>query len=70
MRKSALITGVTGQVGSYLAEMLLAIGYQVHGTTRRISGNNRSNSLLIAPSPLSSTRSGSTSRSGCWTGSL
>lgn len=35
--KKALITGVTGQDGSYLAELLLAKGYQVHGMVRRSS---------------------------------
>jgi GDPmannose 4,6-dehydratase len=33
----ALITGVTGQDGSYLAEFLLAKGYEVHGIIRRTS---------------------------------
>ena len=31
-RKVALITGITGQDGSYLAELLLSKGYDVHGT--------------------------------------
>jgi GDPmannose 4,6-dehydratase len=35
--KKALITGITGQDGSYLAEFLLAKGYEVHGTLRRAS---------------------------------
>ncbi len=35
--KSALITGITGQDGSYLAELLLAKGYRVHGLVRRAS---------------------------------
>jgi GDPmannose 4,6-dehydratase len=35
--KKALITGITGQDGSYLAEFLLAKGYEVHGTKRRAS---------------------------------
>src|SRR5438552_8330462 len=35
--KSALITGITGQDGSYLAEFLLAKDYQVHGIVRRAS---------------------------------
>jgi GDPmannose 4,6-dehydratase len=34
MAKKALITGITGQDGSYLAEYLLALGYEVHGITR------------------------------------
>ena len=35
--KTALITGVTGQDGSYLAEFLLEKGYDVHGIIRRSS---------------------------------
>jgi GDPmannose 4,6-dehydratase len=38
--KKALITGITGQDGSYLAEMLLAKGYEVHGLIRRASTFN------------------------------
>jgi GDPmannose 4,6-dehydratase len=37
MAKTALITGITGQDGSYLAEFLLAKGYEVHGIKRRAS---------------------------------
>lgn len=37
MKKKALITGVTGQDGSYLSEFLLAKGYEVHGVIRRSS---------------------------------
>src|SRR5687768_6065851 len=37
MSKTALVTGVTGQDGSYLAEFLLDRGYEVHGTCRRTS---------------------------------
>jgi GDPmannose 4,6-dehydratase len=37
MTKRALITGITGQDGSYLAEFLLGKGYEVHGTVRRSS---------------------------------
>lgn len=40
MTKTALITGVTGQDGAYLAELLLAKGYQVHGLKRRASSFN------------------------------
>ena len=40
MAKKALITGVTGQDGSYLAEFLLAKGYEVHGIVRRASLGN------------------------------
>ena len=39
-RKKALITGITGQDGSYLAELLLGKGYQVHGIIRRSSSFN------------------------------
>src|SRR5512132_333433 len=35
--KKALITGITGQDGSYLAEHLLALGYEVHGLVRRVA---------------------------------
>lgn len=38
--KKALITGITGQDGSYLAELLLEKGYEVHGTLRRSSSFN------------------------------
>lgn len=40
MSKTALITGITGQDGSYLAEFLLDKGYEVHGITRRVSVSN------------------------------
>ena len=40
MKKIALITGITGQDGSYLAEFLLDKGYKVHGITRRASISN------------------------------
>src|SRR5215212_10711523 len=40
MAKRALITGITGQDGSYLAELLLANGYEVHGIVRRASTTN------------------------------
>ena len=40
--KTALITGITGQDGSYLAELLLEKGYQVHGVKRRASSFNTS----------------------------
>jgi GDPmannose 4,6-dehydratase len=41
-RKVAVITGITGQDGSYLAELLLQKGYDVHGIARRTSMFNRS----------------------------
>ncbi|MGI8639526.1 MAG: GDP-mannose 4,6-dehydratase [Pyrinomonadaceae bacterium] len=37
MNKKALITGITGQDGSYLAEYLLGLGYEVHGLVRRVA---------------------------------
>ena len=44
MSKVALITGITGQDGSYLAELLLSKGYEVHGLARRLStGFNTTN---------------------------
>lgn len=39
----ALVTGITGQDGSYLAELLISKGYEVHGVVRRISQPNLSN---------------------------
>ncbi len=42
MTKRALITGITGQDGSYLAELLLEKGYEVYGLTRRTSTPNHS----------------------------
>ncbi|MDD5024455.1 MAG: GDP-mannose 4,6-dehydratase [Methanoregula sp.] len=42
MTKKAFITGITGQDGSYLAELLLAKGYEVHGLVRRSSTFNTS----------------------------
>lgn len=49
--KKALITGITGQDGSYLAELLLEKGYEVHGTIRRASTFNtdRINHLYLDP---------------------
>ena len=41
MTKRALITGITGQDGSYLAELLLEKDYEVHGLVRRSSSFNR-----------------------------
>jgi GDPmannose 4,6-dehydratase len=40
MAKRALITGITGQDGSYLAELLLERGYEVFGVVRRLSAPN------------------------------
>lgn len=51
MTKRALITGITGQDGSYLAELLIAKGYEVHGVIRRASTFNtaRIDHLYIDP---------------------
>lgn len=51
MSKTALITGITGQDGSYLAELLLAKGYTVHGIKRRSSSFNtqRIDHLYVDP---------------------
>src|SRR3990167_6820389 len=46
--KKALITGITGQDGSYLAELLLEKGYDVYGIARRSSTTNLSRILHIA----------------------
>ncbi len=40
MKKIALISGITGQDGSYLTELLLDKGYEVHGIIRRSSSFN------------------------------
>jgi GDPmannose 4,6-dehydratase len=51
MTKTALITGITGQDGSYLAELLLQKGYEVHGLIRRSSSFNtaRIDHLYVDP---------------------
>ena len=46
-KKTALITGVTGQDGSYLAELLLEKGYEVHAIKRRASTINTSTESII-----------------------
>jgi len=53
MKKTALITGVTGQDGSYLAELLLSKGYQVHGIVRRCSlfNTDRIDHLHVGETP-------------------
>ncbi len=50
--KKALITGVTGQDGSYLAELLLSKGYEVHGIKRRASSFNTERIDHIYEDPL------------------
>ena len=42
MKKTALITGITGQDGSYLSEFLLKKGYKVHGMVRRVAAEDES----------------------------
>ncbi len=48
MSKTALVTGITGQDGSYLAELLLGKGYEVYGLVRRLSVPNIGNIQHIA----------------------
>lgn len=45
MTKRAIITGITGQDGSYLAEYLLGLGYEVHGVVRRVALEDQSRRL-------------------------
>jgi len=51
MRKKALVTGITGQDGSYLAELLLEKGYEVHGIRRPASTNNLTNLKYLEVNP-------------------
>jgi GDPmannose 4,6-dehydratase len=51
MAKKALITGITGQDGSYLAELLLGKGYEVHGIIRRASTSNTERLETILADP-------------------
>jgi GDPmannose 4,6-dehydratase len=55
--KRALITGITGQDGSYLAELLLAKGYEVHGVIRRASTFNTARIDQIYQDPHGNSRS-------------
>src|SRR5210317_2222684 len=56
MTKRALITGITGQDGSYLAEFLLEKGYEVHGIKRRASSFNTERIDHIYQDPHSTNR--------------
>jgi GDPmannose 4,6-dehydratase len=56
MTSKALITGITGQDGSYLAELLLSKGYEVHGIVRRASTFNTGRLDLIYEDPHSDER--------------
>jgi len=49
--RKALITGITGQDGSYLAELLIAKGYEVHGMVRRSSSSNTSRIQHLCQEP-------------------
>ena len=51
-RRVALITGITGQDGSYLAELLLSKGYEVHGIVRRTSSFNTHRITGLSPERL------------------
>lgn len=57
-RKVALITGITGQDGSYLAEFLLKKGYEVHGIIRRASTFNTSRIEHLYADPIAHTEGG------------
>jgi GDPmannose 4,6-dehydratase len=57
MKKKALITGITGQDGSYLAELLLEKGYEVHGMIRRASSFNRDRIEHLYKDPHGKSRS-------------
>lgn len=57
MRKKALITGITGQDGSYLAEFLLSKNYEVHGLIRRASSFNTSRLDHLFEDPHSANQS-------------
>jgi len=55
-RKRALITGITGQDGSYLTELLLSLGYEVHGIIRRSSSFNTGRIEHLYKDPHEKTR--------------
>jgi GDPmannose 4,6-dehydratase len=56
MAKRALVTGITGQDGSYLAELLLSKGYEVHGIIRRASSFNTGRLDSIYEDPHASSK--------------
>lgn len=66
MTKTALITGTTGQDGSYLAELLLEKGYVVHGLKRRASMFNTSRVDHIYQDPHAWRTSASCCTTGTW----
>ena len=53
--KRALVTGITGQDGAYLAEFLLEKGYEVHGIKRRASSFNTNASIICTVSCMKAT---------------
>ena len=55
-KKKALITGITGQDGSYLAELLISKGYEVHGLVRRVAGERNDHRLSRLRHCLSNVR--------------
>ena len=63
MSKKALITGITGQDGSYLAELLLDKGYEVHGLIRRSSSFNTQRIDHLYTDPHEQTRRSTSSLS-------
>lgn len=65
--KSALITGITGQDGSYLAELLLSKGYMVHGIIRRASTFNTDRINHIYENPNLKLHYGDLTDGGCIT---
>ncbi len=67
MAKIALITGITGQDGSYLAELLLGKGYEVHGLIRRASTFNTTRIDHLYQDPTTPTRSSSCTTATCRT---
>ena len=56
LKKTALITGITGQDGSYLVELLLEKGYIVHGIKRRSSSFNTSRINKLYQDPHEKTK--------------
>ncbi len=62
MGKRALITGVTGQDGSYLAELPLDKGYEVHGIVRRVAFEDPQHRLARLQRLLGSIRLGTRNR--------
>jgi GDP-D-mannose dehydratase len=67
MGKRALITGITGQDGSYLAELLLEKGYEVHGLIRRASTFNTHGSTTSTGTRTTRRRACSSTTATCRT---